>query len=84
MTQKEFAKKAPFLLSSLKSYMFLRYTRCKCGAITLYRTNGTELTLLARNKKRLLPLLDLRRVPRSPYDFTTDCPRCRGEDALDL
>lgn len=84
MTQKEFAKKAPFLLSSLKSYMFLRYTRCRCGAITLYRTNGTELTLLARNKKRLLPLLDLRRVPRSPYDFTTDCPRCRGEDALDL
>mgnify|MGYP001550280646 CR=1 FL=1 len=84
MTQREYAKKAPFLLSSLKSYMFLRYTRCKCGAITLYRTNGTELTLLARNKKRLLPLLDLRRVPRSPYDFTTDCPRCRGEDALDL
>ena len=84
MTQKEYAKKAPFLLSSLKSYMFLRYTRCKCGAITLCRTNGTELTLLARNKKRLLPLLDLRRVPRSPYDFTTDCPRCRGEDALDL
>ena len=84
MTQREYAKKAPFLLSSLKSYMFLRYTRCKCGAITLYRTNGTELTLLARKKKRLLPLLDLRRVPRSPYDFTTDCPRCRGEDALDL
>ena len=84
MTQREYAKKAPFLLSTLKSYMFLRYTRCRCGAITLYRTNGSELTRLARNEKRYFPHLDLRRVPRIPDDFTMDCPRCRSEDALDL
>ena len=39
--------------------------------------------MLAKNKKKYLPFADLRRIPRSPYEFTQDCPRCRGEAVLD-
>lgn len=74
---------SPFLLSQLRPVSFLRYTRCQCGAISLYRANGDVLTMLAKNKKKYLPFADLRHIPRSPYEFTQDCPRCRGEAVLD-
>lgn len=62
--------------------MFNSYTKCQCGAITLYADNGASYSVSAKNRKDLIPRLDLRTIRRYPQTYC--CDHCVNHYGLDL
>ena len=65
----------------------VEYTKCVCGAITLFGDDGRSYSVSAKNLKRFLPSLDLRKVKRlyiAGRDMTVCCDHCVNHFGLDL
>ena len=61
--------------------MYLSYSRCACGAITV-NTDAGDYSCLSYRRKKLFPGLDLRRIPRLPDTY--NCNHCVNHNGLDL
>lgn len=62
----------------------VEYTRCVCGAITLFGEDGRSYAVLAKNLKRFFPSLDLRKVKRAYNGKTCCCNHCVNHYGLDI
>ena len=65
---------------------FKGYTRCSCGAITLFANDGNSYSCKRRNLKKYAPFIDLRKLKRfhgSGY-LTSCCDHCVNHYGLDI
>lgn len=63
--------------------MSISYSKCSCGAITVYLDNDdTGYSCLEKNRKKFFPSLDLRRAEKLPDTFS--CNHCVNHWGLDL
>lgn len=62
--------------------MELTYSRCLCGAITVYLPTGESYSCRKSNKSRLMPDIDLRKAKRLPDSY--NCDHCVNHYGLDL
>ena len=58
------------------------YSRCSCGAVTVYADDGRSYSVDSRNRRRFLPGVDLRKLRR--MDSSYCCDRCANHYGLDL
>lgn len=59
---------------------YISYAKCACGAVTVHTDYG-DFSCLGKNKKKLFPGLDFRRLRSSP--MTGKCQRCELGVGLD-
>lgn len=62
----------------------LEYTKCVCGAITLFGEDGRSYSVSTKNLKRFFPSIDLRKVHRKYNGETYCCNHCLNHYGLDL
>lgn len=74
----------PYFLSSRKDslIMDITYSRCLCGAITIYLPTGESYSCRKSNKAHLMPDIDLRKASRLPDSYL--CDHCVNHYGLDL
>ena len=60
------------------------YTRCVCGAITVFHGNGNGYSCASENRATYLPGLDLRKLRRYSKGDTFCCDHCVNRYGLDL
>ncbi len=58
------------------------YSRCVCGAVTLYHRNGLSYACAQKNRNRFLPGLDLRSLRKLPNTYA--CDHCVNHYGVDL
>lgn len=58
------------------------YSKCDCGAITLYTENGETYSCKQKNLKKFFPNIDLRKIERLQESYC--CDHCVNHYGLDL
>jgi len=62
---------------------FNGYTKCVCGAVSIFANDGRVYSCKCRNLKKYAPFIDLRKLKR--YQTTCCCDHCTGNHfGLDL
>lgn len=61
----------------------IKYSKCRCGAITIY-TQNNNYSLKWSNRKVLLPNYDLRSLRGKLLPMTKECNHCSKKIGLDL
>jgi len=63
--------------------MFIEsYSKCECGAITFFMSNGESYSCKQKNIKKFFPNADLRSIERLPTSYC--CDHCVNHYGLDL
>ena len=62
--------------------MIIGYSKCDCGAITVYMENGESYSCEQKDLKKYFPGIDLRRIER--YKESYCCDYCVNHYGLDL
>lgn len=58
------------------------YSKCTCGAITLFMENGESYSCKQKKLKKFFPDIDLRKIER--YQESYCCDHCVNKYGLDL
>lgn len=58
------------------------YSRCECGAITLFVLDGKRYSCKASNLRKYVPNIDLRRIRK--YHKTYSCDHCVNNYGMDI
>ena len=58
------------------------YSKCTCGAITLFMESGESYSCKQKNLKKFFPNIDLRKIER--YQESYCCDHCVNHYGLDL
>ena len=58
------------------------YSKCTCGAITLYMESGESYSCKQKNLRNFFPNIDIRRIER--YKESYCCDHCVNHYGLDL
>ena len=66
----------------MRMYEGIEYSRCACGAITVYMPNGATYSCKAWRKPLLMANVDLRSAKRLPDTYC--CDHCVNHYGLDL
>ena len=62
----------------------VEYTKCACGAVTLFGDDGRSYSVARKNLGRFFPSLDLRKVKKATGVVTCCCDHCVNHYGLDL
>lgn len=61
---------------------YTEYSKCTCGAITLFAENGESYSCKQENLKKFFPNIDLRKLERQQETYC--CDHCVNNYGLDL